>query len=160
MALTIAIDLGTTNLKVGLVDEEGDILSVVSRPLHTYSSEPGAAEHNPGELTSLLSGMGGKLLKDVNKDQIGYIVSSTYQFGMMMLDEQRKPVTHITLLTDIRSQEVFSEFMTAFADVPAHLRRGQPGSAGLSGEGQDGLCPGTGEADRCVGVAVHLGVGD
>jgi len=30
MALTIAIDLGTTNLKVGLVNEEGDILSVAS----------------------------------------------------------------------------------------------------------------------------------
>ncbi|HKZ36813.1 MAG TPA: FGGY family carbohydrate kinase, partial [Chryseolinea sp.] len=83
MALTIAIDLGTTNLKVGLVNEQGDILSVVSRPLHTYSSEPGAAEHNPDEVTNLLSAMCGELLKDVNKDQIDHIVSSTYQFGMM-----------------------------------------------------------------------------
>src|SRR5687767_8298711 len=126
MALTIAIDLGTTNLKVGLVNEQGDILAVESSPLHTHSSEPGAAEHNPDELTSLLSGMCGQLLKDVDKDQIGYIVSSTYQFGMMMLDEQRKPITHITLLTDIRSQEVFSEFMTAFGDVDIYRKTGCP----------------------------------
>jgi len=126
MALTIAIDLGTTNLKVGLVNEKGDILSVVSHPLHKYSSEPGAAEHNPDELTNLLSGMCGQLLQNVDKNQIGYIVSSTYQFGMMMLDEQRKPITHITLLTDIRSQEVFSEFMTAFADVDIYQKTGCP----------------------------------
>ena len=126
MALTLAIDLGSTNLKVGLVNEEGDILSVASSPLHTYSSEPGAAEHNPDEVTNLLSVMCGELLKDVNKDQIGHIVSSTYQFGMMMLDEQRKPITHITLLTDIRSQEVFSEFMSAFADVDLYRKTGCP----------------------------------
>ena len=44
MALTLAIDLGTTNLKVGIVDEQGDILIVRSSPLQTGSSEPGAAE--------------------------------------------------------------------------------------------------------------------
>jgi gluconokinase len=126
MALTLAIDLGTTNLKVGVVNEQGDILSVVSRPLHTYSSEPGAAEHKPDEVINLLSAMCGQLLSDVDKDQIGYIVSSTYQFGMMMLDENRKPITHITLLTDIRSQEVFSEFMTAFDDVDIYRKTGCP----------------------------------
>ena len=126
MALTIAIDLGTTNLKVGLVNEQGDILSVFSRPLHTHSSEPGAAEHNPDEVTDMLSAMCGKLLKDVDKDQIDYIVSSTYHFGMMMLDEQRIPITDITLLTDIRSQEVFSEFMTTFADVDIYKKTGCP----------------------------------
>ena len=34
MALTLAIDLGTTNLKVGLVNEQGDILSVVISPAY------------------------------------------------------------------------------------------------------------------------------
>lgn len=126
MALTLAIDLGTTNLKVGLVNDQGEILSVVSRPMRTYSSEPGAAEHHPDEVTSLLSGMCGQLLKDVDRDQVGYIVSSTYQFGLMMLDEQRKPITDITLLTDIRSQEVFSEFMKAFADVDIYGKTGCP----------------------------------
>ena len=67
-----------------------------------------------------------ELLKDDYKDQVEYIVSSTYQFGLMMLDEQRKPLTHITLLTDIRSQEVFSEFMTAFADVDIYQKTGCP----------------------------------
>jgi gluconokinase len=126
MALTLAIDLGTTNLKVGLVNEQGEILSVVSRQMHTHSSEPGAAEHNPDEVTSLLSDMGVQLLTNVDKGEVAYVVSSTYQFGMMMMDEQRKPISHITLLTDIRSQEVFSEFMTAFADVDIYQKTGCP----------------------------------
>ena len=33
------------------------------------------------------------------KDQVEYIVSSTYQFALMLMDEQRKPLTAITLLT-------------------------------------------------------------
>ena len=126
MELTLAIDLGTTNLKVGVVNEDGEILSMVSHPLQTHSSEPGAAEHDPDEVTRLLSDMCEQVLKDVDKNQIAYVVSSTYQFGMMMLDERRKPVTHITLLTDIRSQEVFSEFMTAFADIDIYRKTGCP----------------------------------
>ena len=89
MALVLAIDLGTTNLKVGLVNEQGEILLVRSSPLPTYSSEPGAAEHDPEELISLLFGMCRQVLTDVYKDQVEYIVSSTYQFGMMMMDGTR-----------------------------------------------------------------------
>ena len=126
MALTLAIDLGTTNLKVGLVNEQGEILLVRSSPLQTYSSEPGAAEHDPEELTSLLIGMCRQVLTDVYKDQVEYIVSSTYQFGMMMMDAERKPLTPITLLTDIRSQQTFSEFMSAFADQDVYQKTGCP----------------------------------
>src|SRR5688572_8156867 len=126
MAVTLAIDLGTTNLKVGLVDELGEILSVRSSPLQTHSSEPGAAEHDPEELTRLLLDMCRQVLTDIDKDQVAYIVSSTYHFGMMMLDAHRKPLTPITLLTDIRSQHTFSEFMAAFADVDVYQKTGCP----------------------------------
>src|SRR5678815_2495841 len=108
MALTLAIDLGTTNLKVGLVNEQGDILSVRASPLQTHSSEPGAAEHDPEELKRLFFELCRQVLTDADKDQVEYIVSSTYQFGMMLLDADRKPLTPITLLTDIRSQQTFS----------------------------------------------------
>ena len=126
MTLTLAIDLGTTNLKVGLVDEQGNILSVVSHPLITHSIEPGAAEHNPSEVTKLLSRMCTQLLDGVDRDQVAFVVVSTYHFGMMMLDENRQPITQITLLTDIRSQEVFSEFMSEFADVDIYQKTGCP----------------------------------
>ena len=126
MALTLAIDLGTTNLKVGIVDEQGDILIVRSSPLQTASSEPGAAEHNPEDLKGLLSDMCRLVLTSDYKDRVEYIVSSTYQFGLMLLDGQRKPLTGITLLTDIRSQQTFSEFKDAFVDVDLYQKTGCP----------------------------------
>jgi gluconokinase len=126
MALTLAIDLGTTNLKAGLVNEKGEILSVRSFPLQTHSSEPGAAEHVPGELKCLLLDMFRQLLTDDYKDRVEYIVSSTYQFGLMMLDEEKKPITAMTLLTDIRSQYTFSDFLSAFADVDVYQKTGCP----------------------------------
>ncbi len=126
MALTLAIDLGTTNLKVGLVNEQGDILSVCSSPLQTYSSEPGAAEHDPEELKRLLGDLCREVLTNVDKDQVEYIISSTYQFGMMLMDAQRNPLTPITLLTDIRSQQTFSDFMSAFDDIDIYQKTGCP----------------------------------
>lgn len=126
MALTLAIDLGTTNLKVGLVSEQGDILDVRASRLQTHSSEPGAAEHDPEEIKRLLLELCGPVLKDEYKDRVEFIVSSTYHFGMMMLDAQRKPLTPMTLLTDIRSQQTFSDFMAAFADVDVYQKTGCP----------------------------------
>jgi gluconokinase len=126
MALTLAIDLGTTNLKVGLVNEQGEILLVRSSPLQTNSREPGAAEHDPEELKRLLLDLFWQVLTDEYKDQVDYIVSSTYQFGLMLLDAQRRPLTGITLLTDIRSQHTFSDFMSAFADEDIYQKTGCP----------------------------------
>ncbi|HUZ57929.1 MAG TPA: FGGY family carbohydrate kinase [Hanamia sp.] len=126
MALTLAIDLGTTNLKVGLVNEHGEILFVRSSPLQTISSEPGAAEHDPEELKHIFIDMCRQVLTDDYKDQVAYIVSSTYQFGLMMLDAQRKPLTAMTLLTDIRSQRTFNDFVSTFEDVDIYQETGCP----------------------------------
>jgi len=126
MALTLAIDLGTTNLKAGLVNEQGEILLLRSCRLQTKSREPGAAEHDPQELKRVLLDLFREVLTDEYKDQVEFIVSSTYQFGLMLMDEQKKPLTDITLLTDIRSQQTFSEFMSSFADVDVYEKTGCP----------------------------------
>ena len=126
MALTLAIDLGTTNLKVGLVNERGEILLVSALPLQTKSSELGAAEHDPEVLKNMLFDLCKQVLTNDYKDQVGYIVSSTYQFGLMLLDEQKNPITPITLLTDIRSQKTFSDFIASFNDVDIYQKTGCP----------------------------------
>lgn len=126
MALTLAIDLGTTNLKVGIVNKKGEILFVCSSPLQTISSEPGAAEHDPEEIKNLLLDLCRQALTDDYKEQVAYVISSTYQFGLMMLDAQREPLTAMTLLTDIRSQRTFNDFISAFADVDIYHETGCP----------------------------------
>lgn len=126
MALTLAIDLGTTNLKVGLVNEQGEILSLYSAAIRTISNEAGQAEHDPEELKNLLLQSCKKVLQDHDKSEVRYIISSTYHFGMMILDEKRKPVTGITLLTDIRSQFTFSDFVMEYSGDDVYNKTGCP----------------------------------
>lgn len=126
MALTLAIDLGTTNLKAGVINENGEILSLSSAGLETHSAEPGEAEHNPEELKNLVIELCRKVLNECRKEEVEYIISSTYHFGLMLLDEQRKQLTGITLLTDTRSQQTFSDFVPAFQEMDIYEQTGCP----------------------------------
>jgi len=126
MALTLAIDLGTTNLKVGLINELGEILFSQASAISTVSNEAGSAEHDPEALKNLIVALCKKVLKDEYKEQVEFIISSTYQFGLMMMDEHKKPLTGITLLTDIRSQLTFSDFVSLYADEDVYYKTGCP----------------------------------
>lgn len=126
MGLTLALDLGSTNLKAGLVNESGEILVLRAVGIETLSLEPGAAEHEPEALKELFFKLCAEVLTDEYRDQVAYVVSSTYQFGLMLLDGQKKPLTGMTLLTDIRSQSTFSDFITAFADEDVYEQTGCP----------------------------------
>lgn len=126
MALTLAIDMGTTNLKVGLINEEGAIVSLYSEGIKTISREPGEAEHDPEALVQLILRLCKKVLQGNTKDEVKYIVSSTYHFGLMMLDEHRQPLTGITLLTDTRSQSTFSSFSETYSGDDLYQQTGCP----------------------------------
>lgn len=126
MAIALTIDLGTTNLKVGLVNESGEILNLRSVAVPVVNRTTGTAEHNPEELKKLILSLCKELLTGGMAGEVEYIVSSTYQFGLMLLDDQKKPVTGITLLTDIRSQRTFDAFLETYSDVDLYALTGCP----------------------------------
>ncbi len=126
MALALAVDLGTTNLKVGLIDESGTILELRSATVPVISSAAGGAEHDPEVLKSLILGLCKELLAHGAADDVRYIVGSTYQFGLMLLDSRKKPLTGMTVLADIRSQRTFDAFLEAYADVDIYAQTGCP----------------------------------
>ncbi len=126
MAIALAIDLGTTNLKVGLVDEAGQILNLRSVAVPVKSSGAGEAEHDPEGLKKIILDLCKDLLANDYADKVEYIVSSTYQFGLMLLDRQKKPLTGITLLSDIRSQRTFETFLDRYANDDIYAQTGCP----------------------------------
>jgi len=126
MAVVLAIDLGTTNLKVGLVAESGQILDVRSAPVPVVTPVDGGVEHDPEELKKLILNLCTTLLSKGRANDVVYIVGSTYQFGLMLLDAQRKPLTGITLLADIRSQRTFDGFLETYADTDLYAQTGCP----------------------------------
>ena len=126
MAIALAIDLGTTNVKVGLVSESGNILGICSAPVPVVNSADGGAEHHPDALKKLILDLCTSLLAEGNAGEVSHIVCSTYQFGLMLLDAQRKPLTGITLLADIRSQQTFDDFLERYADIDLYAQTGCP----------------------------------
>ena len=123
MATALTIDLGTTNLKVGLINDEGEILQLRSEAVPVESPSSGAAEHNPETLKRLIL----DLCKEVlSNKEVDYIVSSAYQFGLMLLDGDKKPLTGLTLLTDIRSQSTYDKFLETYADRDLYAKTGCP----------------------------------
>jgi gluconokinase len=126
MALTLAIDLGTSNLKVGIVDSDGELLVLRKSPIKTINPEAGAAEHDPRELKRLIIELCKQALLDEYKDKIKYICTSTYHFGLMFLDKELNPISNMTVLTDIRSQKTFAEFKEFFSDYDIYQNTGCP----------------------------------
>lgn len=127
MAIAIAVDLGTTNLKVGLVDESGHILAVRSVPVPIKNNGSGSTEHDPEDLKRIILGLIKELISENNAaDKVEYIVSSTYQFGLMLLDENKKPLTGLTLLSDIRSQKTFDKFLESYSNYDIYAQTGCP----------------------------------
>lgn len=126
MALTLTIDIGSTNMKAGLVNEKGQVLSSSSSPIQTISNEPGAATHDPEQLKNILIALCKKVLQDNYNDEVECMVASTYHFGLIMMGKNRKPVTAMTLLTDIRAQNTFPEFTAAYKDKNVYHKTGCP----------------------------------
>lgn len=126
MAVVLAIDLGTTNLKVGLINEHGEIIGLRSVAVPVTNNVAGSAEHDPRVLKQLIIGLAKEVLAEGPAEEIAYVVGSTYQFGLMLLDAQRKPITGMTLLADIRSQRAFDAFSETYADLDIYAQTGCP----------------------------------
>ena len=126
MALTLAIDLGTSNVKVGVVDSNGELLVLRKSPVQTKIRQAGCAEHDPRELKRLILELCKQALLDEYKDQIKYICASSYHFGLMFLDKKLEPISDMSVLTDIRSQKTFAEFKEFFADYDLYTNTGCP----------------------------------
>lgn len=126
MATALVIDLGTTNLKVGLVDESCEVISVRSVPVNIINKISGEAEHHPNELKILITTLCKEVLSESKISEVDYLVASTYQFGLMLLDEDKNPITGISVLSDIRSQITFNEFKNQYSDIDIYNRTGCP----------------------------------
>ena len=102
--LYIGVDLGTTSVKLLLMDEAGDIKSIVTREYPLYFPKPGWSEQNPEDwYTALVDGIK-ELTKDCNKKEIDGISFSGQMHGMVILDENDKVIRPAILWNDGRTQ--------------------------------------------------------
>jgi len=125
MGLILSIDLGTTNLKAGVVRKDGEILTLARRQLDVERPTQRAAEHCPRKLMKLLT----ELCKEVSENyrkEISLISVSTYQFGLILLDRNYEPITGITTLLETRARLTHERFSELFSPVELYERTGCP----------------------------------
>ena len=101
----IGIDLGTSAVKLLLVDEGGSILRSVSREYPLSFPQPGWSEQNPADWWNGCLGGLEELLRDVDKTQLAGIGVGGQMHGLVALDENDAVIRPAILWNDGRTAE-------------------------------------------------------
>lgn len=103
--LYIGIDLGTSAVKLLLMDSEGKIVNIVSREYPLYFPHPGWSEQKPEDwYAQTMDGMK-ELIKDADKSQVAGISFGGQMHGLVILDKDDNVIRPAILWNDGRTTE-------------------------------------------------------
>ena len=103
--LYIGVDLGTSAVKLLLMDSGGKIVNVVSKEYPLYFPHPGWSEQNPEDwYEQTLAGIR-ELLQDVDKNQVAGISFGGQMHGLVILDKEDNVIRPAILWNDGRTAE-------------------------------------------------------
>lgn len=103
--LYIGIDLGTSSVKLLLMEEDGTIVRTVSREYPVYFPNPGWSEQDPQDwYRESVAGLK-ELTDGVDKSAIGGISFGGQMHGLVALDEEDRVLRRAILWNDGRTQK-------------------------------------------------------
>jgi len=103
--LYIGIDLGTSAVKLLLMDSEGKIVNVVSREYPLYFPQPGWSEQRPEDwYEQIMIGIR-ELIQGVDAGQVAGISFGGQMHGLVVLDEEDNVIRPAILWNDGRTAE-------------------------------------------------------
>ena len=105
MSLFIAIDLGTSAVKLLLVDEKGQIEREVTKEYPLYFPQPGWSEQNPTDWWKAVQHGILQLTEHVDKSEIRGIGCGGQMHGLVALDENDAVIRPAILWNDGRTAE-------------------------------------------------------
>ena len=120
--LYIGIDLGTSSVKLLLMDEKGNIKNIVSREYPLYFPKPGWSEQNPQDwYEQSIEGMK-ELLEGFDPKQVGGISFGGQMHGLVILDKEDQVIRPAILWNDGRTtkecrylnEEIGKETLSAY----------------------------------------------
>ena len=103
--LYAGIDLGTSSVKLLLMDKEGTIINTVTEEYPIYFPKTGWAEQNPEDwYRSVMNGMK-RLLEGADRRELAGISFGGQMHGLVVLDENNNVIRPCILWNDGRTQE-------------------------------------------------------
>ena len=103
--LYIGVDLGTSAVKLLLMDETGKVLNIVSKEYPLSFPQPGWSEQNPSDWwTQSIAGLK-ELTADVDKNDVAGISFGGQMHGLVVLDENDEVIRPTILWNDGRTQK-------------------------------------------------------
>lgn len=103
--LYIGVDLGTSAVKLLLMDEMGEIKKITSREYGLEFPHPGWSQQNPYDwFTQSMDGLK-ELLADCDKSQVAGISFGGQMHGLVILDDQDRVIRPAILWNDGRTSE-------------------------------------------------------
>lgn len=101
----IGIDLGTSAVKLVLMDEKGQVKNIVSKEYPLYFPNPGWSEQNPQDwYEQTIAGLK-ELLEGWDKEQVAGISFGGQMHGLVILDEADEVIRPAILWNDGRTYE-------------------------------------------------------
>lgn len=101
----IGIDLGTSSVKLLLMDEKGIIHHIVSREYPLYFPHPGWSEQDPRDWMKAVTEGIRELTQDIDRAQVAGIGAAGQMHGLVVLDEDDQVIRPAILWNDGRTQE-------------------------------------------------------
>lgn len=99
--MILTVDIGTSSIKVALVDLGGRVLKEVARPVELHMPEFGAAEHDLEAIFRGVTEAIGNVVKGFERN-IYAISFGCYLHGIALLSSEMKPATNIFTHLDTR----------------------------------------------------------
>ena len=103
--LYIGVDLGTSAVKLLLMDGEGKIRNIVSKEYPLYFPHPGWSEQKPEDWYEQVMAGIRELIKDADKSQVAGISFGGQMHGLVILDKDDNVIRPAILWNDGRTTE-------------------------------------------------------
>ena len=112
--LYLGVDLGTSSVKLLLVDETGAVIKTASRTYPLEFPQPGWSQQNPEDWWKGTCEAMGELLQGVNSAQIAGLAVGGQMHGLVVLDEHDQVIRPAILWNDGRTAEETREMNAHF----------------------------------------------
>lgn len=128
MSYCIGIDLGTSSVKVLLVNKQGEVCEAASEDYPLIQEKSGYNEQNPEDWVKQTQQALRKLLQSsgVKGEEIEGISFSGQMHGLVLLDDEQKPIRPAILWNDTRTTEQCRQIEEKLGADVVHITRNQP----------------------------------